>query len=250
MNKHLIEEKANDVRSILFHSHIPINLTNLCDTLNIAISRYPIHSEAYLICESGKTEIILRPGMSIERERFSIAHELGHFFLPGHNELMFGCSESDMGYNEKKPFEMEANIFASELLVPTNSIKTAIKGEIDFNLISEQANRYMVSLQTMALKMTFLTDECLAIVWVQDGVIRWAARSTSFEFFISKGKISKLSKLSNTYEFYKGNGHVIRSKLVDAQAWIIDPCMDTVYEDCIFFARSNSALILLRVPAV
>lgn len=30
------------------------------------------------------------------RKRFTIAHELGHFYMPWHSELMFGCDISEM----------------------------------------------------------------------------------------------------------------------------------------------------------
>lgn len=245
MNKLLVRDKADEVRGLLADNYktLPINVFDICCGLDINISKHPINSEAYLICESGNAEIILKIGISETRERFSIAHELGHYFLPGHENLMFRCTEQDMNYDETRPYETEANVFASELLIPTDLLRNDITQDISYKFISEQANKYHVSIQAMVIKLLLVTDESIAALWVQDSVIKWAVRSQSFEHLITRGKISHLS---NAYEFFRHNDKKIRTNVVDASAWIDNSDIDTLIEDCTFFPRFNNALVLLR----
>ena len=66
------------------------------------------------------------------RRRFTIAHEIGHLLM-GHT-----CSNS-----KENNSEIEANTFASELLIPTKFIKRDFREEP--NAIPQLAKRYCVS---------------------------------------------------------------------------------------------------------
>ncbi len=57
------------------------------------------------------------------RKRFTLAHELGHILIPWH-EGAYACSvESFDGSNHFREMEFEANLFASELLMPAEVIQ-------------------------------------------------------------------------------------------------------------------------------
>ena len=60
-------------------------------------------------------------------QRFSIAHELGHYFLDGHMDHVLppGAQfhESRAGFGSGNPFEIEADHFASGLLMPGDLFK-------------------------------------------------------------------------------------------------------------------------------
>jgi Zn-dependent peptidase ImmA (M78 family) len=70
------------------------------------------------ITDSGVPLIIVNKNYPNDRKRFTIAHELGHLIL--HNENYFPVSE----YRDK---EKEANDFASEFLMPEESIKNSLR---------------------------------------------------------------------------------------------------------------------------
>lgn len=65
---------------------------------------------------------------NIGRKHFTIAHELGHYFLSHnlHSNLGF-CTNNDIAEEEyqKNPIEREANYFASCLLMPEEKVKKA-----------------------------------------------------------------------------------------------------------------------------
>ncbi len=62
-------------------------------------------------------------------QRFSIAHELGHYFLDGHPEHVFRDGEqhaSMAGFGSKDSIEIEADHFAASLLMPPFLFKPAM----------------------------------------------------------------------------------------------------------------------------
>jgi len=61
-------------------------------------------------------------------ERFSIAHELGHYFLPGHIDAVLGDSDvhvSHAGFGSSDRYELEADHFAAALLMPRQMFSAA-----------------------------------------------------------------------------------------------------------------------------
>ncbi|MBZ0299987.1 MAG: ImmA/IrrE family metallo-endopeptidase [Anaerolineae bacterium] len=99
------------------------------------------------------------------RQRFTIAHELGHYVL--HNDDM----HIDRGYrihlrsqlsSQAKDWkEIQANSFAAELLMPEEMLSNDLHGrsidyESDESLIKELADRYEVSQQAMIFRLTNL----------------------------------------------------------------------------------------------
>jgi Zn-dependent peptidase ImmA (M78 family) len=104
-----------------------------------------------------------------ERQRFTIAHELGHLYLhrrpvsydPGTSVMMFRNGHSSDGTDIK---EIEANRFAAELLMPEERVLADLKkrGGIDLlfgdneQLIQELANKYGVSKPAMTIRLNTL----------------------------------------------------------------------------------------------
>ncbi len=87
------------------------------------------------------------------RKRFSVAHEIGHLLLghPGQN--------SSFDLESKDLFEVEANLFAAELLIPYDWIKKDLSG---FNTnIKDLSLRYWVSEAAMGWRL-FKSDALLA----------------------------------------------------------------------------------------
>lgn len=64
--------------------------------------------------------VILRAGELAVRQRFTLAHELGHWVCQvkeGHEAPVY-CRVSDMAPTADRALEREANVFAAELLMP------------------------------------------------------------------------------------------------------------------------------------
>ena len=99
------------------------------------------------------------------RQRFTIAHELGHLLLHDVDELhvdrgfmvRLRSDISSLGLDEN---EMEANRFAAELLMPTRFLKRDLEGaELNFTddaTLRLLARRYGVSAQALAIRLSGL----------------------------------------------------------------------------------------------
>lgn len=98
---------------------------------------------------------ILNKAKPLNRQRFTIAHELGHYFLK-HDIRDFYDPESVRGEefqdecieNKKSPKEIEADIFASELLVPYELLKQYKNDIKNIKLLSKT---FLVSKDVMSI---------------------------------------------------------------------------------------------------
>ncbi len=96
------------------------------------------------------------------RQRFTMAHELGHFFLHQNDALYvdkavqakFRNNLSQQGIDED---EMEANLFAAEILMPRDLIAQDLERTEAIDILDEDfdqlAHRYNVSTQALFLRL-------------------------------------------------------------------------------------------------
>jgi len=103
----------------------------------------------------GKPAIaVLNKARPIQRQRFTLAHELGHIFLEHTKRDIYDPEEirenNDLPETgkTKPPKETEADIFASELLVPYEQLK---KYTADMNNIDKLTGIFQVSRQAVML---------------------------------------------------------------------------------------------------
>ncbi len=134
--------------------------------------------------------IILAPGQSHGRRRFSIAHELGHYHIPTHKNRATGwCGDADMtaGAQGVQVHEREANDFAAELLMPRLLFsRDARDRDPNFREIGELSARdmYDVSRTAAALRYVEVTRSRCSLVFARDGIIEWVAKSKDFVYRI------------------------------------------------------------------
>lgn len=149
------------------------------------------------------------PGLD-GRGNFTLAHELGHFVLHRQQQQEFRCSAENVlgqGRSAGQNIELEADTFASYLLLPADEFRSSISGKpIDIDLLSECANRYRVSLTAAALKWIELTDVSAALVVARDGFIKWYRPSTSARPFAHRcfapgTELPAASHAASGYEF-------------------------------------------------
>lgn len=103
---------------------VPINFENFpSDSLTITTEERDLHVDGYILLNSKLTEIKINSRVpSEQRKRFTIAHELGHYFIPWHS----GIVNATMDISEEKKSEIlelqekEADLFAAFLLMPDN----------------------------------------------------------------------------------------------------------------------------------
>ena len=130
-NKRIEAEEALKLFNIPMKA--PIDITPIIRELNIMIKkdldRDNLHNIGYIKVKDNDIIIWLNPFKNIyeTRERFTIAHELGHLFLhiaPENINAEFEDTEENLNRNNYWNIkEYEANNFAARLLMPKELIK-------------------------------------------------------------------------------------------------------------------------------
>ncbi len=109
------------------------------------------------------------------RARFTLGHELGHFYIDEHrNELAAGrtlCHGSLCEYESRNPVEQEADHFASNLLMPAKRFTQAAKGYlIGLRAILGLAKSFGTSLTSTAIRYASLDIKpCVVVKWSNEG---------------------------------------------------------------------------------
>ncbi|MBB1428227.1 ImmA/IrrE family metallo-endopeptidase [Shewanella sp. SG44-2] len=96
---------------------IPMRIDGICADLKSSVK---------------KTRIYVNSEMPVKRQRFTLAHEIGHVIIPWHTGTIFDLTtitqnDSSVDYWE---MEQEANSFATELLMPSNWINVLTEGDL------------------------------------------------------------------------------------------------------------------------
>lgn len=114
--------------------------------------------------------------------RFTVAHELGHYFLEGHYKHIFsgGVSrhESVSGYSSDDEYEREADAFAAALLMPEGPFIRAREGIAPgLKAIEVLADECLTSLTATAIRYAVLSDHPTAVVGSKAGRVHFAFMS-------------------------------------------------------------------------
>lgn len=129
-----------------------------------------------------------RFGPTEGRVRFSIGHELGHFYIPRHRgHLLRGESHNSVSdFRSRDPFEVEADAFSSALLMPHALFVAKLKewriencNLNDFCRLSE--NAFKTSLTSTVRRYVEFDWEACSMVISENGVVKWAKRSDSMK---------------------------------------------------------------------
>ena len=81
-------------------------------------STFNIDPKVQAILHLRERLVLIHPNLENHSERCTWAslHEVGHYVLPDHRELLFKCSWQDLNQLTQKRLETEANRFAADLI--------------------------------------------------------------------------------------------------------------------------------------
>ncbi|MEP1034401.1 XRE family transcriptional regulator [Ekhidna sp.] len=135
---------AEKVRYILNISRGPVpNLVNLLETNGVIVVKTDLLSEKIdgisSVSDKGNRIIFLNERMPADRQRFSLAHELGHMLM--HFDIPTITED----------VEDEANRFASEFLMPRNEVINSLRA-LNFPKLGELKRYWKVSMKSLVYR--------------------------------------------------------------------------------------------------
>jgi Zn-dependent peptidase ImmA (M78 family) len=209
-------------------------------------------SQGRILMNNGNSIITIDSKVKLESKRnFILAHEIGHLIL--HKNITPLFSDTNKTLNDwyaKGKQEIEANQFASELLMPSNLFKIKVAGKtLNLDLIRETADFFKTSQTATLLKYKDLGDFSVSIIYLENGIVKWKSESTGFPFkFLPYG--SKVPDGSVAGDFFNGLGLEEEPVLIEAIEWFpedyeIEEYMDTEIYEHNFRIGTNGLLCCL-----
>ncbi|MFM0741836.1 ImmA/IrrE family metallo-endopeptidase [Paraburkholderia xenovorans] len=164
-------------------------------------------------------------------QRFSIAHELGHFFLPGHPDHIFSegrsLHESRAGFISGDPIELQADHFAAGLLMPSSLFsKEAGKYSDGLGAIEKLAEVCKTSITASAIRYAEVTDAAIAVVVSSRSSVDYCFLSPAMRRIkglthLKKGSVLPRDSLTRDFNQTVDNVHSARQLdgEADLQSW-------------------------------
>lgn len=159
------------------------------------------------------------------RSRFTIAHELGHYFIDEHRTVLTNRLMPSMGESaiQDNLMEREADLFASHLLLPTELIRKAFKkSDEGMSGIREVSSRFGTSMKCASIR--YLGENilpCCLTFRGWDGSLRW-------KWFSRKLWLAGIRKVREEPVEKSATSQVLE-KGPDAKAEIIDSAATARY---------------------
>lgn len=198
-----------------------------------------------------------------KRGRFTLAHELGHFFLDEHRlGLKYGLLEPHASFhniNQKSLIEEEADYFASCLLMPTVKFKNHSseykrrtgRKDFSFDTIKDLSENFQTSVLSTLIRFGEVgTHEIFAII-SKDNIVKWYVKSTNFPNWKWKFKIGEpVPQTTVAGEYYNlENRKFTTVEQLSADDWFNPDKEDEradrpMYEQC-FYSDSYGYVISL-----
>jgi hypothetical protein len=190
-------------------------------------------------------------------QHFSVAHELGHCFLPGHIDALLpnGVThhESHSGFVSDDRYELEADHFAAGLLMPSRLFTAAMNDAGDgLDAIEIMRSRCDTSLTATAIRYQQLTNEAVAIIQSHGNTIEFCSMSDRMltlrpRRWPLKGDV--LPRRSATYRLNQQPSSVAASERVDGETdgadWFGDFSDVDLFEEAVGLGRYGRTLTVL-----
>jgi hypothetical protein len=149
------EEAARETLRKTSQNSVPVDINAIARKLGVGLFFRPLPDalSAFLLRGDGRAVIGVNSNQAPVRQRFSAAHECGHFVLSHADESVFDYAVPAIsdgpppGYDWHN--EREANMYAAELLMPAGRLRD----EAGTTSLPRLARRYQVSQEAMSFRL-------------------------------------------------------------------------------------------------
>jgi len=220
------ETAADNLFQAIQNPNFPLDIEKIALAVGIQeIQEFPDKNlEGMLVATEDKTAGFISVGSFIReltRRRFTIAHELGHFLITTHKNIQ-RCTSADLeifGSGKKSmSMEVEANLFAANLLMPRKVFFEKIRNEDPSGQLFEHLTDFFgSSLTSTLIRYANFSHESVAVVMSENSKIKWAIPSSGFKYYIPS-KVP-LSEGSMAIEYFQGNEVPDEFEDIGADLW-------------------------------
>lgn len=212
----------------------------------------------------GQTKAIIKVNSQIqfiERKRFVTAHEIGHLImhpnlkLPDDTFANFNIIEGMENVLKGGKQELEANQFASELLMPEKLFLEQARGT-NFSplLIKNLANRFKTSLTATVYRYMHFNLHPICIVFIENGKVKYWKKSNDMKVWL--GDYTRLAPPSDSVaaEYIEGGYEYLykmeeKAQKINKSTWFklgdYEDRDTTFYEYCIPTKKYKTILSII-----
>lgn len=194
-------------------------------------------------------------------QNFSVAHELGHYFLPDHINAVLAdglVHQSHAGFASGKRYEMEADHFAATLLMPRKLFTSAmLTAGVGLPAIERLAEQCCTSLTATAIRFTRFSSDPVAIILSAGSQIDYCFMSDPLKEVEGLNWIRKgegLSMGTSTYAFNQNPKRILRADreedTSDLRDWFGGDRSLSITEQVIGLGKYGKTLTVLTAPDI
>lgn len=138
---------------------------------------YDCSKKCFLLMYNTKYDVGYTRGPHHPRTRFSISHELAHYFIEHHHAYLRQDGKPHPSVNEFRSIakiETEADSFAASLLLPTHLVRPRVnKSELSLARLDRISGDFQSSLVSTAIRCVRLSDFPCAVAGIRGGEVAW-----------------------------------------------------------------------------
>ena len=267
MNHNSIRFKAELIAEEVISDHginrLPVDPITIAHNRGILVRPKPAHIQ-------GSSGMLVRIGNAfgiayathIDSDgfkNFSIAHELGHYFLPGHVDAVSNTENfhlSQAGFISGDQYEKEADHFAARLLMPQGLFKeAALAADEGLEGVEELSKICKTSLTATAIRYTECVEYPMAIIVSIGNKVSYCFMSEPLKevsglAWIRKGQ--NLPKNTITFDFNRDGQRVQDAErdayVSDLQDWFGGDISVQIEEEVKGLGRYGRTLTVLTAP--
>ncbi|MDA8118672.1 MAG: ImmA/IrrE family metallo-endopeptidase [Gammaproteobacteria bacterium] len=189
-------------------------------------------------------------------QRFSVAHELGHYFLDGHVDHVLpndGVHASHAGFASGDPYEQEADSFAVGLLMPAKPFKRLMgRSRLGLEDIESARDACRTSLTATAIRYAELTDDAVAVILSTGRAIDYCILSEAMKSLPDLAWLKRGSPVpanTTTARFNADGSRILRAEReedeIDVLDWLGGRHSSIVTEEVVGLGRYGKTLTVL-----
>lgn len=149
------------LKNVMWPGTLPIDPARIANCYDIKVIRDhtlvgSTNSGRCLIDDEGNRIIIVNEADSYQRQRFTIAHELGHALLDG--EGIHNRTETSYNLGNYRENEAKVNRFAAALLMPEENVHAALAAGKDLAQMAEIFGVSQVAMRIRLVRLGVLPD--------------------------------------------------------------------------------------------